>query len=146
MGGDPDADAVAAQRLDLLEVLGDGLLAEPLDAAAEIAGVEEDERDPGLGRRLGGRTGLVEAEVVELADRREAVGAQLPVDLDVLAADLLDGQRLGERDHPVAPRPEVAAAVAAAQGALERMAVRVDEAGNLHRRILSVCGVGSRTP
>ena len=146
MRGDSDTDAVAAQRLDLLEVLGHGLLAEPIDAAAEIAGIEEDERDTGLGRRLSGRMGLLEAEVVELADRREAVGPQLPVDLDVLAADLLDGQRVRQREHPVPPRPEVTATVAASKCALERVAVRVDEAVNLHRHILSVCGAGSRMP
>ena len=110
------------------EVVRHRLLPEALDAAAEVAGVEEDERDAGLGSRLGRGTRLLEPEVVELADRREAVRAELPVDLDVLAADLLDAQRAGQREHPVAPRPEVAAPVAAAQGALERVAMRVDEA------------------
>ena len=71
-------------------------------------------------------------------------GLQLPVDLDVLAADLLDGQRVSQREHPVPPRPEVTATVAAAQRTLEGVAVRVDEAGDPHRRILSACGAGSR--
>ena len=74
---------------------------------------------------------------MELADRGEAVVSQLAVDLDVLAADLLDGERPRQREHPVAPRPEVAAAGAAAERALEGVAMRVDEAGDPHGRILS---------
>src|SRR6185437_13354741 len=112
--------------------------------AAQVAGVQEDECDARLRRRLGRRAGLREPQVVELADCGEAVRTQLAVDLDVLAADLLDGEGSREREHPVAPGPEVAAAVAAAEGALKGVAMRVDKARNLHRHILSVCGAGSR--
>src|SRR5207248_11318409 len=90
------------------------------DAPAEVAGVEQRELDPRLGRGGRRRTRLVEAEVVELADGGVAVRAQLPVDLHVLAADLVDGERGGELEHLVAPGPEVAAPVAAPPGALER--------------------------
>ncbi len=58
-----------AQRLDLVQVLGGRGLAEALEAAARVGGVEEDEVDPGGLRGLGGRERLLEAEVVELADR-----------------------------------------------------------------------------
>ena len=138
----PSARSCSSSR----EVLGHRVLPEAGDAAAQVARVEADERDPRLLGRLGRRAGLLEAEVVELADRRVAVRAQLAVHLDVLAADLVDGQRLGERDHRLAPGPEVAAAGAAAQSPLERVAVRVHEAGyreRRHARILS--GVAART-
>ena len=140
-GATPTAMPVVAQRLELRRgTSATESCRKRGDAAAEVAGVEADERDAGLGGGLGGGARLVEPEVVELADRRVAVRAQLAVDLDVLAPDLGDGHRLGERDHLVAPGPEVAAAGAAAERALERVAVGVHEARDRerrHRRILS---------
>ena len=53
VGCDPDADPVGAKRLHLPQVVGDGLLAESGDAAPEVAGVQEHERDAGLRCRLG---------------------------------------------------------------------------------------------
>ena len=73
---------------------------------------------------------LLEAEVVELADRGVAGAAHLAVDLLVLGANALRALLVGEGEHRVAPGPEVAALGAAAEGALEGVAVRVDEAGN----------------
>ena len=111
------------------QVVGDRLLPEARDPAAQVAGVEADELDAGLRGGLGRRARLVEAEVVELADGGVAVGAQLAVDLDVLAPDSVDASASSaSASISVAPGPEVAAAVAAAQRALERVAVGVDEA------------------
>ena len=67
--GDADADPARAQPLDLVEVRSDGFLRERLD---RVRGVEEHELDPRFGGRLRGSEGGVEAEVVELADRRVA--------------------------------------------------------------------------
>ena len=140
VGGHTDRDTSGSQRLELAEIVRHRVLAEPGDAAAEVARVEADERDAGLLGRLGRCARLVEPEVVELADRRVAVRTQLAVDVDVFAPDLGDRDAFGERDHLVAPRPEVRAASPAAERALERVAVSVHEARNPqrpHRRILS---------
>ena len=75
VGGDPDADPVRAQLLELRQVLRHRGLAEARAAAAQVTRVEADECDPGLLGRVGRRSGLLEAEVVELADRRVAVRA-----------------------------------------------------------------------
>ena len=45
VGGDADADACAAQLLELAEIGGDRLLPEAVDAAARVRDVEEDELD-----------------------------------------------------------------------------------------------------
>ena len=140
MRRDSHPDAVRAQRLELAQVVGDRLLPESRAAAAEVAGRKQDERHTGLVGGCGSRPGLLEPEVVELAHGRVAVRAQFPVDLDVLAPDLVDRERLGEGDHAVAPGPEVAARRPPAERSLKRMAVRVHEAGDrqgAHRRILS---------
>src|SRR5262249_15519403 len=71
---------------------------------------------------------LLEAEVVELADRGVSGGPHLAVDRLVVGADALGGLPVRELEHRVAPGPEVAALGAAAQGALEGVAVCVDEA------------------
>ena len=52
---------------------------------------------PASRRRLYGGAGLVETEVVELADGRVAGGSHLPVRLDVAAADDLRGLPFGLR-------------------------------------------------
>ena len=54
MGGEADADAALAERLDLAQVVGGRGLAEAGEPAARVGGVEEDELDPGLSRGLGG--------------------------------------------------------------------------------------------
>ena len=107
-----------------------GRLAEAFETASCVGDVEEDERDPGRVGGFGGGEGLLEAEVVELADGGVARGPHLAVDLLVLGADALGALLVGEGEHRVAPGPEVAALGAAAEGALEGVAVRVDEAGN----------------
>ena len=53
VGGDTDRDPVVAQRLELAQVLGHGLLAEARAAAAQVARVQADERDARLGCGLG---------------------------------------------------------------------------------------------
>ena len=106
------------------------MLAEAVEAAARVGDVEEDERDAGGLGCLRGRERLLEAEVVELADRGVAGGEHLAVDLLVLGADALGALLVGEGEHRVAPGPEVAALGAAAKRALEGVAVRVDEAGD----------------
>ena len=140
VGREADADAGLTHRLELREVVGDRLLPETVDAAARVGDVEEDELDPGFGCGLGGREGLRETEVVELADHPVARVQHLAVDLDVAGAQLLDGQALRQREHRVAPTPEVVALRAAAQGALERVRMGVDEPWQRervgHRRIL----------
>ena len=131
---DADRDALGAELLERAEVLRHRLLAKPRGAAAEVRGVEADECDPGLrGRRRGG-TRLLEAEVVELADGRVPRREHLLVHEPVLAPDLGRGQRLGELDHAVAPRPEVRSTAAAAERPLERVGVGVDETVDRERR------------
>jgi hypothetical protein len=115
-------------------------------AAAEVARIEAHEDDPGVvgGGRRSPR--LREPEVVELADRRVAAGAQLAVDVGVHGPDVGDGEALGAGDHRLAPRPEVAAGSATPQQALEGMAMRVHEARNGKRRHgLSSQAVTTRT-
>src|SRR5581483_520722 len=77
VGGDADADARRAELLEALQILGDRRLPEAVDAAPRVGDVEDDELDPDLACGLGGGAGLVEAEVVELADRGVAGAALL---------------------------------------------------------------------
>ena len=99
------------------------------EAAREIAGVKQREADAGLVRR--GDQRVAEVQVVELADARDAGREHLRV----CPARQLEA-RVGrharrERVHVLAPGPEAAAAAlgAAPQRALERVRVRVGEAG-----------------
>ena len=127
-----------AQRLELPEIRSHRLLPEARDAAAQVARVEADEGDPRLAGCFCRRLRLLVAEIVELADRRVAVLAQLAVDLAIFSADLGHAQRAGHGDHLVAPAPEVAATPATPQYALKRMAVGVDESRDgQHGHILS---------
>ena len=135
MGGDADGDPLAAQRLDLVEERRDGRLAEPVAAAARVGDVKEHERDAGLAGRLGRRAGFGRTEVVELADRRVAGREHLAVGGGVGGPDEIRSLALGLREHAVAPGPEVATGGTAAQRTLERMAVRVDEAGQPQRGV-----------
>src|SRR5439155_19786841 len=141
VGGEPDCNAPAAEVLDLPEILGSGFLAEPRQPAATVCGQQEDDADPGLLRSLDRCERLVEAEIVELADHRVAGGAQFPVDVHVLPAHGCGGLTLRLAEHELPPGPEVRAAAASAQGALEGVAVGVDESGQReglgHGRILS---------
>jgi len=77
---------------------------------------------------------------MELADRGEAVRAQLAIDSRVLAPDLRDRDLPGDVHHHLAPGPEVAPSVAAPERPLEGMAVGVDKAGYLHPQRLSYSG------
>src|SRR3954454_10284335 len=115
VGGDTDPHAARPQCLQVVEVLRDRRLPEPWAPAAQITGVEADEGDSRLRRGFGGRLGLRPAQVVELTHRGVAVASELSVDLEVLAADLLDREGFRQGDHLPAPGPEVTAARAAAQ-------------------------------
>jgi CDP-diacylglycerol--glycerol-3-phosphate 3-phosphatidyltransferase len=141
VGGDADRNAAAAQVLNLAQVLRHGLLSKAGQAAASVCGQEHDDADPGLLRSLHRRKRFVEAEVVELADRGVARGAELAVDVNVLSTDELGGLALRLGKHELTPGPEVRAPGPAAQRALEAVAVSVDEAREAesfgHGRILS---------
>ncbi len=128
VGRDADAEAVRPQLLERPDVLRDRGLAHPLEPAPCVGRVQDDELDAGLGGPLGEGARLLEAEVVELPDRREPRGAHLPVGRRVERADALRGLvfRLGQ--HPVPPGPEVTSCGPTAERALEGVAVSVDEA------------------
>ena len=131
VGGEADPDPAFPQVLDRFKVLGRRGLAEAGEPASRVGGVEEDEGDSRGCRGLGCCERLLKAEVVELADRGVAGGTHLPVHLLVVDADALGRLALGELEHRVAPRPEVAAALGSApERTLEGVAMRVDEAGD----------------
>ena len=139
VGGDPDADARVAQRLQLTQIRRHRLLPETRDAASQVARVEADEGDPRFAGCFCRRLGLLVAEIVELADRRVAVLAKLPVDLAIFSCGSRPRVSVpATADHLVAPAPEVAATPATPQYALKRMAVGVDESRDgQHGHILS---------
>jgi len=89
--------------------------------------VEGDVRDPGGVSCIRGGIRRVEAEVVELADRREAGGAHLAVRPLVELAHRLGPVTLGLGQHFVAPGPELITRGPPAERPLERVAVRVHE-------------------
>jgi hypothetical protein len=133
VGGNPHRDSTPAQLLELLEVRGHRRLTHPLQAAARVGDVQAHEPEPRLGGGLRGRESGVEAEVVELADRREAGSAHLAVGRGVELEHRPRGLGLGLGQHALAPGPEVASRGPAAKRALEGMAVGVDEPGERHR-------------
>src|SRR5512133_1509058 len=141
VGGESDTDVAAAQVLDLMQVVRHRVLPKALEAAAPVRGQQDDDLHAGLLGRLDCSERLGEAEVVKLADRRVPASAELAIDLRVLPAYQLGRLALRFGQHRLAPGPEVAAAAAATNGTLERMAVGIDEAGQAeglgHGRILS---------
>ncbi len=130
---EPDCQPSIAQGLDLCEVRRDGLLPEAGETTASIGDVQQDERETDGLRCLGGSLGLVEAEVVELADGRVPGGTHLAIGRLVRRPDELGRLALRFRQHRLAPGPEVTSRAAPAQCTLERMAVGVDEAGQDER-------------
>jgi len=66
---------------------------------------------------------------MELADRRIAGAAQLPVHAHILAPHAPRSLAACEIEHRLAPTPEVTSFSAPAQGPLEGVAVHIDEAG-----------------
>ncbi len=141
VGGDPDRDSPTAQVLDLPQVLRDRLLPETRQAAASVRGEQHDDADSCLLGGIHGRERLVEAEIVELADRGVAGGSQFTVEMHVLSADQLGRLALRLGEHEIAPGPEVRASGTPPQGALKPVAVGIHEArqseGLRHGRILS---------
>jgi hypothetical protein len=109
VGGEPDARAGGRERLQLTEVVGDGVLTEAVEAAAAVRRQEEDELDTGVSGGLDRRLRLFEADVVELADGRVARGPHLAIGRRVVLADTSRGQIPGQIQHGLPPRPEVAA-------------------------------------
>ena len=141
VGSDSDGNPATAQVLDLIQVLRNGLLSEPRQAAASICGEHDDDADARLFGSVDCGKRFVETEVVELADRGVARGTQLTVDLRVFSADQLGGLALGFGEHEIPPGPEVRTTGSPAESALEAMAVGIHEArqaeGLGHGRILS---------
>ena len=133
MGGDADGDTGRTQLLHLPQVVGRRGLAEAVQAAAAVRGEKDDERDSRLVGRLGRGECLLEAEVVELADGGVPGGEQLAVDENVLLPYERGRLAAGLGEHLLAPRPEVTAARATAERALECVTVRVDETGQRQR-------------
>jgi CDP-diacylglycerol--glycerol-3-phosphate 3-phosphatidyltransferase len=136
-----DGNPTTADLLDLFDVLLHRFLAEARKAAALVSSQQQHDLDA---RFLGGldrRQRFGKAEVVELAHGRKAGAPDLPVDLGVLAAHELRRLPLGFRQHQLPPGPEVSAAAAAPQGALEGVTVGIDESRQAevlgHGRILS---------
>src|SRR5207253_3999848 len=121
------------ELLDLTQVRGHGLLAEAGEAAARVGGEEQDDPDARLRRGLGRCERLVEAEVVKLADGGVPGVAELAIDERVLLPNGFRRLPLRLGEHQVAPRPEVPAAAASAQSALEGVAMRIDEARHAER-------------
>ena len=78
---------------------------------------------------------------MELAHGGIARCTQFAVDLHILSADELGGLALGLGEHEISPGPEVRASGTPAEGALEAVAVGIDEARQAeslgHGRILS---------
>ena len=132
-------------------VEGEAALLGPQRAAVEAAALVEHrqdrEADAGVGGGVGerprererivgvGRAVLAVLQVMELADLRVAAAQQLDVEMGGDRAQRLRRDAGRDRVHARAPRPEIvvfAAALApfgeARERALERMAVRIDEA------------------
>ena len=98
---------------------------------------QQHELDPGRARRLDRGERLGAADVVELADRRVPGGAaSRGTSCRSRSRHAVGRERFGLGEHRLAPRPEVVALDAAAQRALERVAVRVDEPGQRQRRVM----------
>ena len=115
------------------------------EAGALVQHRQDRQADAGIGGGIGERPRhrqrigvlaavAVAAQVVELADMGVAAAQQLEVELRRDRAQLLRADAQRDRVHPVAPRPEVVARRVAPlgqadEGALEGVAVRVDDAG-----------------
>ncbi len=130
---DADADAGRAKLLEPPQVARDGVVAKPLETAARVCGEQQHELDPRLVRGLDRSVGLGLPHVVELADGGPAGGEQLAIGRGVQLANAVGCERVGLGQHRLAPAPEIAAAGATAQRALERVAVRVHEPGQRQR-------------
>jgi CDP-diacylglycerol--glycerol-3-phosphate 3-phosphatidyltransferase len=127
VGGDANPRARRSELGDLLEVGGHRLLPETVDSAPRIRDMEEHELHAGGAGGFGRRLRLLEADVVELADRGVARVSHLAVRALVTRAHGLRGQGFRLLEHGVPPAPEVVPLGAAPHRPLERVAVRVDE-------------------
>jgi CDP-diacylglycerol--glycerol-3-phosphate 3-phosphatidyltransferase len=128
MGSEPHAP-IRSERVDVAQIIGDGLLAEPLEASAGVGDIEENELDAGVATRLQCGARLVDPDVVELPHGRVAGGTHFPVGVRVGRSDLFWGQTRRQLEHRLTPGPEVTALDPAPQRALECVAVRVHEPG-----------------
>jgi CDP-diacylglycerol--glycerol-3-phosphate 3-phosphatidyltransferase len=141
VGGEADGNPATAQLLHLPEVRRYRFLAKARQAAALVRREEHDDPDLRLLGCLDGHERLLEPEVVEFAHGRVAGPPQLTVDLDVLSTNKFWGLALRLGQHQLPPGPEVPAAGPPPQGALEGVAVGIDESREAealgHGRILS---------
>ena len=151
------ADGRSADRVHALGPRGGVAVAEALDAAVQVARVEQRDPQPGRLRRgehgAAHRVGVVVGrpvgrvvEVVELADAGDAGERHLPERGAREREARVGIERAGELVHLLAPGPERARAGvrAPAQRALERVRVRVGEPGQ--RQPVEPVGVGGRAP
>jgi CDP-diacylglycerol--glycerol-3-phosphate 3-phosphatidyltransferase len=129
---DADPDSRVAEPFEVTQVVGDGFLPEARDPAAGICDIEQHERDAGFSSRLSGRLRFGKPEIVKLADYGVTGATHLAVHACVRAPHRFRRLQLGLAQHQLAPLPEVRAFGGAAKRALERVRVRVDEAGELH--------------
>jgi CDP-diacylglycerol--glycerol-3-phosphate 3-phosphatidyltransferase len=128
VGSEPHAP-VRCERVDVAQIIVDGLLAEALDASAGVGDIEENELEAGVASRLQRGARLLEPDVVKLPHGRVAGGTHLPVGVRVGRSDLFGGQTRRQLEHRLTPGPEVTAFDPPPQRTLECVAVRVHEPG-----------------
>jgi CDP-diacylglycerol--glycerol-3-phosphate 3-phosphatidyltransferase len=149
VGGEANADPRGAQILNLLQIRRDGTLAEALDSAPRVGGIEEHEFDPRRARCLRGCLCLLETKVMKLPDRRVPGRPHLPIGRLVALSDHVGGQTLRMAQHGVPPPPEVVTLRTAPHGSLKGVAVRVDESGQRQDVVSGRAGgirIGARLP
>jgi CDP-diacylglycerol--glycerol-3-phosphate 3-phosphatidyltransferase len=134
--GDADAHSGRTQLLQLGQVRRDRRLAKAIDPAARVRDVEEDDVDPRLASSLDRCESLGEPEVVELPDRDVTRVAELAIDVRIRRAHALRRLPRREREHRLAPRPEIRSGGPLIERTLKRMAMGVDKTGLKHARIL----------
>ena len=107
MGSDSDRNPAPAQVLNLPQVLRHRLLPEARQASASVRREQDDDADPCLFCSVHRRYGLLEPEVVELADGGVTRSTQLPVDVHVLTTNEVGRLALRLGEHQLTPAPEV---------------------------------------
>jgi CDP-diacylglycerol--glycerol-3-phosphate 3-phosphatidyltransferase len=127
MGRNSHGRVARAERIDLLQIRGDGLLAKAVEPAAGVRAEEEHEVDPRFPRGLQGGLCFHEPDVMKLTDRRVPRPPHLPIRQGVVLSNHVRGQTPGMSQHGISPGPKVSAFRLPAKGTLKGMTVRVDE-------------------